>query len=438
MGVQLKRQYPGVAFKIFEKLAHLEPYIELNQECLTATWTEERSTWAVQFCDLNTGKEYTRESKVLITAAGVLNVPKGRDDVPTLKSFKGDVMHTSNWRDTDWHGKKVLVLGNGCSANQVVPWLLEKGRVKKLVQIVRSEQWVAPKVNSRHSEVFKWVLRNVPLAARVYRLWKAFQMDRGLPAYKKTTPGAAQRKKLEDAIKNYMANTAAKKYHDILIPKYPFGAKRPVLDHGYLQATNLDNFELIKGDGISAIGNDGHSIIDTQGGHHDVDTVILANGFKTQELLTPMQILGRDGRDLREQWNRLGGARAYMGVAVSGFPNLFILTGPNTLPSGNSTLHGIECSVTYILRVLKPLFTGKSPRSSTIMVKAAAEDAYNEKLQRWMQEFVYSTDVDTYFINKQSGRNTLVWPGSQFSFYWSRCVQGVKWADYEFGRTKKG
>ena len=138
-------------------------------------------------------------------------------------------------------------------------------------------------------------------------------MDMGLPAYKKTSSGDAQRKHLEDTIKDYMANTAAKKYHDILIPKYPFGAKRPVMDHGYLQATNLANFELIKGEGISAVENDGHSIIDTQGGHHDIDTVILANGFKTQELLTPMRIVGKDGRDLRQQWNELGGARAYMG-----------------------------------------------------------------------------------------------------------------------------
>ena len=71
------------------------------------------------------------------------------------------------------------------------------------------------------------------------------------------------------------------------------------------------------------------------------------------------------------------------------------------------------------------------------MVKAAAEDAYNEKLQHWMRDFVYSTDVDTYFVNKQSGRNTLVWPGSQFSFYWSRCIQGVKWADYKVSRVKR-
>lgn len=110
----------------------------------------------MQFRDLATGKEYTRESKVLITAVGVLNVPRDRDDVPILSGFQGDVMHTSNWRDIDWQSKNVLVLGNGCSANQVVPWLLNEGHVKKLVQVVRSEQWVAPKVNSRHSDVFRW------------------------------------------------------------------------------------------------------------------------------------------------------------------------------------------------------------------------------------------------------------------------------------------
>ncbi|KAL9101024.1 MAG: hypothetical protein Q9163_003666 [Psora crenata] len=209
-GVQLKRQYPGITFEIFDKLAHvggtwaqntypnlscdvdsqyysysfylnpnwtetfarqpeilnyienavehfqLGPYIKLNQECLTASWTEENSAWNVQFRDRTTGKDYNRECRVLITAAGVFTVPKGREDVPILQGFQGDVMHTSNWRDTEWQGKKVLVLGNGCSANQVVPWLLQEGHVDKLVQIVRSEQWVAPKVSYRHSDVFKW------------------------------------------------------------------------------------------------------------------------------------------------------------------------------------------------------------------------------------------------------------------------------------------
>jgi len=149
-----------------------------------------------------------------------------------------------------------------------------------------------------------------------------------------------------------------------------------------------------------------------------------------------MKIWGRNGHEIRQLWHEEGGARAYMGVAVSYFPNFFVLAGPNTLPNGNSTLHGIECSVIYILRVLKPLLGKWSCNPKSIMVKPAAEDAYNKRLQGLMQDFVYTEEVNTYFINKESGRNTLIWPGSLLSFWWSSCVERVKWSDYDIEKAK--
>ena len=134
----------------------LSSHIRLRQKCLAARWSDDEQLWTVTFLDLTTNKEYAQQARFLVTAVGVLSVPKGLDDIPALKDFKGEIFHTSAWREVDFENKKVMVLGNGCSANQVIPWILAEAKPKSLVQLVRSEQWIAPKENVKNSESFKW------------------------------------------------------------------------------------------------------------------------------------------------------------------------------------------------------------------------------------------------------------------------------------------
>jgi cation diffusion facilitator CzcD-associated flavoprotein CzcO len=134
----------------------LEQHIELQQECTSVRWSDKDGLWTVSLTDVVRGTTYERKARYLITAMGVLNVPKGLDDLPLLRDFKGQIFHTSEWRDVDFDGKDVMVIGNGCSANQVIPWVMNEQKPKSLVQIVRSEQWVAPKGNYRHSLTFRW------------------------------------------------------------------------------------------------------------------------------------------------------------------------------------------------------------------------------------------------------------------------------------------
>jgi hypothetical protein len=117
-------------------------------------------------------------------------------------------------------------------------------------------------------------------------------------------------------------------------------------------------------------------------------------------------------------------------VSVAGFPNLFILTGPNTLPSGNSTLHGIECSIVYVTRLLKHMSKVETKNSAVIMPDMDAEREFNENIQKQMEGLVYTKAVNTWYINKDTGKNTLIWPGSQTSFWWSRCIQAIQWKDW--------
>lgn len=254
------------------------------------------------------------QARYVVTAMGVLSIPIGLSGVPVLRDFGGHSFHTSQWREIDLEDKRVMVIGNGCSANQVIPWILNKQRPRTLVQIVKSEQWVAPKENYEVSAFTQWCLRYIPFFMQIRRIWAAYQLDRGFVAYHNTATGLKARTSAEEGIKSYMRSTANPAYHDLLIPQYDLGAKRPVMDHGYLESTNRPNFTLVKCDGIRSVeGADRKTIVDAAGNHHDVDVVILANGFECQDLLAPMDVRGIGNQELRALWQQRGGSEAYMG-----------------------------------------------------------------------------------------------------------------------------
>lgn len=153
---------------------------------------------------------------------------------------------------------------------------------------------------------------------QIRRWLTAYSFDAGFGAFYNNKAGAKARKVNADALLSYMRSVSNPKYHDILLPSYELGAKRAVVDHGYLEATNRDNFSLIKCDGLQSVeGSDRRTLVDKAGNSHEVDVVILANGFKTQDLLTPMSVYGTDGKNLRQIWKQRGGSEAYMGLVPS-------------------------------------------------------------------------------------------------------------------------
>ncbi|KAI0848040.1 FAD/NAD(P)-binding domain-containing protein [Daldinia vernicosa] len=414
----------------------LASHISLQHECRSISWSESQQLWIISLRDKHHNKTFEVQSRYVVTATGVLNIPNRLDGLSALESFGGQCFHTGEWREINFDEKRVMVIGNGCSANQIIPWILNNQRPRSLVQLARSEQWVAPKGNFKISAFTKWCCKYIPFFMKIRRLWTAYQLDHNFVMYRNTTAGAKARTLAAEGIKSYMTSVANPAYRDILLPRYELGAKRAVMDHGYLEATNRPNFKLVKCNGIVAVqGPNNRTIIDEAGNYHTVDVVVVANGFKTQDLLTPMEVRGIDDQDLRDIWRQRGGSEAYMGVSVSGFPNFFMLAGPNTLPSGNSTLHGIECSVIYILRVLRGTWGyGRRTDDVSIMVKAEAEARFNERIQNDISGLVYSKDVSTWYIKKETGKNTLIWPGTQFSFWWSRCISAIKWSDWTVER----
>ncbi|KAG7285860.1 hypothetical protein NEMBOFW57_008154 [Staphylotrichum longicolle] len=195
------------------------------------------------------------------------------------------------------------------------------------------------------------------------------------------TIGKMLRKALQKSLEDYIRRTAPSEYHGILIPDFDFGAKRPVLDHGYLSTLHDPRVKLLRSPSLAVVGP--REIQAEDGETFQADVIILANGFKTQEPLTPMTIMGQ---------NELSS------VCVPDFPNLFLLTGPNTLPSGHSTLVGIECSVEYILRLISRLV--KEPMETKgvkVQVMPSAHKSFNDWIQARMQGLVYTTNKGKTF-----------------------------------------
>ncbi|KAK3177469.1 hypothetical protein K4F52_009760 [Lecanicillium sp. MT-2017a] len=390
-------------------------HIHLQQEVEGAEWLDDKSQWRVYFVDGDSGKRYIKHSRFLITAVGFCNLPNEPDGVQNIEAFQGRLFHSSNWdHSMDFRDKHVLVIGNGCSANQFIPHLISEASVRSLTQVVRSSHWVAPK-QSRSIPEWERLMRNFPGAAWLARFSIATKLDFAFSAFKTNLIGELLRKALQSSIASYMRQQSPSKYHDILIPDFDFGAKRPVLDHGYLSALHDDRLTLLRSASLTVTGASEVQTADGEKVHADI--IIMANGFRTQELLTPMVIEGRMGVKLPDVWHQGGFASAYMGVCVAGFPNLFLLTGPNTLPSGHSTLSVFGT------------FAG-----TRVEVSAAAQTLFNEWIQAKMKQLVYTADVRSWYVDRRSGQNTLIWPGSQLSFWWSRCVKKPQWGDFEIKR----
>lgn len=212
------------------------------------------------------------------------------------------------------------MIGNGCSAVQVIPAIAKDAETVK--QYARSPQWYHERPNRQFSSFEKWSFRWVPFLMRLHR-WNIFwSIDSKSYSYRGTDAGVKQRLKEEEEARQYIYETAPKKYHDLLVPDFELGCKRKIADPGYLDSLNWDNVELIP-EGLQRITEDG--IISTSGREDKYDIIVTATGFKVSQFLTPMEVIGANGSTLQQQWNENRGAQAYLGTFVHNFPNMAIL-----------------------------------------------------------------------------------------------------------------
>ncbi|XP_014552507.1 hypothetical protein COCVIDRAFT_19417 [Bipolaris victoriae FI3] len=433
---EIQAYFRGVA----EQYRVLE-HIRFHSTVEKAVWNEEDKIWEVEVLDLETKEKSVRKAKILVSGVGALSVPK-ECDIPGAETYKGRLFHSARWdHEFDWGGKDVVVLGNGCSATQFVPILSNPpNATRTLTQFSRRAQFLSQRENPVYSSTFKAIMRHVPLAMRLYRLKFYVDMERDYRGFS-IDSGRAIRQALASENEAYVKSVAPPRYWDALIPNTEVGCKRKVLDTDYLKTLWRENVELVFDDAVERITETG---VVTRGGREvRADAIVLATGFETVQMLVPMEIVGRNGVELREYWDKTfrGVAQAYFGTVVPHFPNFFILMGPNTVTGHLSVIYSTECQINFMLRLLDPIIKSLpwyqsqsllpsffTAAPATVEVKSEAAAADSQWTQAEAKKLVWSTGCVNWAVDRKTGLNHMMYPDWQFMFW----LRSIFWKKTDF------
>ena len=406
-----------------EILAYLEdvadrfgvlPHVRTNTAIASAEWDDAAQLWTLTS---RTGEIFT--AHVLVSGLGMLNVPFV-PDIPGLESFRGRAFHSSQWdHSRPLAGERVASIGTGASAIQYVPAIA--GEVAHLDVFQRTPIWVSPRFDDEYTDAQKQRFSEKPLTAKRHR-WQIFwtyqraSFDVEHPFTQMQTEFARSylNRKIEDA-----------ELRATLTPDFPVGCKRPLTSRTWYPALTRPNVSVVTTE-ITAITPTGIRTAD--GTLHEADTIIFGTGFRANEYLTTVEITGRDGRKLQDAWS--AGAEAYLGLTVSGFPNFFMLYGPNT-NGVNSILFMHEAQAHYIVRALRML---RRWRLGSLDVRPHVMRAYNDKVQAAMEGKVWTAGCTNYFATS-SGRIVTQLPYSAGE-YWLRTRIVAPWR-YQLTRRRK-
>lgn len=385
-GPEIRAYIEGVArrFGVLDR-------VRTETEVKGARWIEERRKWQLE---TSAGPH---EADLLVTACGQLSVPKA-PSLPGLEDFKGPAFHTAEWRhDVDLAGKRVALIGTGCSAIQVGPAI--QPEVAQLDVYQRSPGWTLAKGDHEYSGFLRTAFRRLPVLHRLDRASvyafqdlaaAAFTRHRWLlPLFRML--GMRQ-------IKSAISDPELRRR---VTPTYEFGCKRVMLTDDWYPTLTRDNVELIAG-GIEAVTESG--IRDTAGVERPADAIVLATGFASHDFVAPMEIVGSEGLALESAWAEV--ARAYLGLSVPGFPNMFLLYGPNTNGGSGSVVNTIECGVGHLLAAL-----GEMERvgASRIEISRAAAADFDRELRAALAGTVWQSGCSNWYVD-ENGNDPNNWP----------------------------
>ncbi len=378
----------------------LTPHLRLSTAVRGAYWDEECTLWRVV---TEQGEEIVAD--VVISAVGMFN-DLNYPDIAGLADFEGTTFHSARWdKGCDLEGRDVAVIGSAASAVQFVPEIAKQAGRLSLYQ--RSANWVGPREDAPFTAEQLEEFEVDPMAARRQR-WRIWRTIEGVITF--SNPEILRR--AEEAGRNNINVVDDPELRRKLTPTTPFGCQRPLSSNVYYPTFNRSNVELVT-DPIERIGP--KSIIAVDGTERPAEIIVLATGFKTTKYLSALDVTGRDGRHIDEAWSE--GAQAYLGITTSGFPNLFMLYGPNT--NNGSILFMLECQVAYILRQLHRM---DDEHIAWMDVHPEAMDGYNAELQRQLDSVeVWQAGCHGYYRGP-SGRIVTQWPHTM-SVYRDRAMR---------------
>ncbi|KAL8975072.1 MAG: hypothetical protein Q9197_000708 [Variospora fuerteventurae] len=490
-GTWWSNRYPGVACdvlhpegsEIYKYLSDVcEKYqfvdkIQFHTDVSELRWLNQEQLWEVTLTHMvpgagdlsskerdqrivQSGREsvYLRQeivrARIVCSCAGGLVEPNAwPSSIPGRDTFQGPVFHSARWdHGVDLANKDVVVIGTGCSAAQIVPRLTkEPYNARSVTQVMRSPPWVLPRPEppfgpEKYKKYSPMVFSTVPLLAYLFRLLCFVQAESHFyTLIDDNSWNHRTRKKLEIQMVARMKRMVPEKYHEMLTPDYSLGCKRRIFDAAWFESLNDPKIELTTkpitkvsphsitiGPGrVYPDPNDKASNVPTDEETIPADVVVLGNGFETTSWLHPLKIRGKHGEYMQDVWDARGGPQAYLGLAMDGFPNLFIIFGPNTATGHSSVILASENMVEYTIKVIKKILHGDVALAE---IKKESEIAWTKRVQDKLKGTVFNSGCQNWY--QTDGWNSTGYPYSQIDFTF-RCMF-PKWSDWDLQYTRGG
>lgn len=403
-----------------------------------ARWNTATDQWDVTITTPD-GKRETHSADYLFSAVGILNIPK-YPQIDGLDEFAGEVYHTSRWpAEADLSGKRVAVIGNGASGMQVAPAIADE--VSRMTIFARSKQWAAPfpQFRKKVPEGVRYLMQVVPL----YRAWLEQRLSW---TFNDRVHGTLFRdpewehperavNEINDAHRRVFTRYVEEQLQDRpelierVLPEYPPFAKRMLLDNGWFRTIKKPHVDLIP-EHLAKV--DGNTLSTSSGETVEADVIILATGFQTTNVLGSYDIVGREGQLLRDHWGE-DNASAYLGTLVPGFPNFFILLGPNVGSGhGGSMIRNIENQMHFAGQVVQ---CAEAQEASTVEVKETAYTDYSRRIDDAHDRLVWTHPGTENWYRNSQGRVVAITPWRNDAFW--RMTRSPDEADLEFDHRQE-
>jgi cation diffusion facilitator CzcD-associated flavoprotein CzcO len=374
------------------------PKIRLNSEVTSARWDEDAQRW-----ELETSRGPLR-ARVLVSATGPLVEPK-IPPFPGLERFAGPAFHSARWdHSVDLRGKRVAAVGTGASAIQFVPAIAPD--VAQLHVFQRTPPWVMPHSSRPITRVEQRLYKALPFTQRLVRggIYTAREL---------LVLGFVKQPRIMKGIEKIAERHRRSAIADPALlekvkPDYTIGCKRILPSNEWYPALARDNVELIAGDPIAEVRE--RSIVTESGEEREVDAIVFGTGFHVVDMPVAKMVHGRDGHALEDVWD--GSPNAHLGTAVAGFPNLFILLGPNTGLGHSSMVYMIESQIAYVMDALREL---RRNGHRTVEVRREVQERFNRDVQARMKGTVWSTGCKSWYLDEK-GNNPTLWPDWTWRF----------------------
>ncbi len=394
----------------------LKPYIRLNTRMAEAVWDAAAAVWRITTAD-----GATIRSRVLVSAVGALHVPK-YPDIPGMEKFAGPAFHSTWWdSNVQLEGKRVAVIGTGASAIQFVPEIAAK--VARLCIFQRTPPWILPKLDFAIAERWRKRFRRFPSLTWLFRIVLFWLFEVRVWGFLGNVMALRKRgqKMALDHLKAQVPDPALRAK---VTPSYELGCKRVLISNDFYPAIQRPNVEFIT-DGIREIRE--HSIITEDGTEREIDVLIYGTGFRATEPLHDTPVIGRDGIEIHSTWKER--ISAYLGITVTGFPNFFILLGPNTGLGHNSVVLMSEAQIGYVMKCLRLM---RERGAKAMEVNPETQKRFVEELRTRLAGTVWQAGgCRSWYQDSATGENPVIWPGSVVSYL--RRTKTVAEADYVFG-----